>query len=188
MDDLVLNSLRRRMRAIFSLYEDATATMELHHVNYKEREDVLPIAFSLFHIVNMIDASLMLLNGKAPLWDDTWAQRMNPAINDHGKHRTVEEMVHQQIGDYSVFKDYMSQVFARVESWIAELAPADLNRVIFAKPYPPKIATTFSARVGGDAGITVLDGLECWIYQHALRHMGEIEYARHLVGLRGMTS
>jgi len=188
MSDLVLDSLRRRMRAIFSLYEDATATMELHHVNYQEREGVLPIAFSLFHIVNMIDASFMLLSGQAPLWNDEWAKRVAPAINDHGKHRAVEEMVHQQIGDYDAFKQYMAEVFERVEHWIADLSPHHLDRVIFTKPYPPQIASTYSARVGGEAGITVLDGLECWIYQHALRHMGEIEYARHLVGLRGMTS
>ena len=188
MSELVLDSLRRRMRAIFSLYEDATASMEVQHVNYRERSDVLPIAFSLFHIVNMIDASLMLLNGKAPLWDDEWAKRVNPAVNDHGKHLTVEEMVHQQIGDYDAFKQYMSQVFARVEQYLGEVTSADLDRVILAKPYPPRVASTYSARVGGEAGITVLDGLECWIYQHALRHMGEIEYARHLVGLRGMTS
>jgi hypothetical protein len=188
MSDLVLDSLRRRMRAIFSLYEDATDSMELHHVNYRERDDVLPIAFSLFHIVNMIDASFMLLSGKAPLWNDEWAKRVSLTVNDHGKHRTVEEMVHQQITDYDAFKQYMTQVFDRVETWIGTLSPAELDRVIFTKPYPPQIASTYSARVGGDAGITVLDGLECWIYQHALRHMGEIEYARHLVGLRGMTS
>ena len=34
----------------------------------------------------------------------------------------------------------------------------------------------------------VLDGFECWLYQHGLRHMGEIELARGLVGLGGMTS
>ena len=188
VSDLVLDSLRRRMRAIFSLYEEATSTMDVSHVNHRERDDVLPIAFSLFHIVNMIDASLMLLNGGPPLWNDQWASRVNPTVADHGKHRTVEEMVHQRIGDYEAFKDYMSQVFGRVEAWLGELGPDDLGRVIFAKPYPPQIATTFSARVGGNDGITVLDGVECWIYQHALRHMGEIEYARHLVGLRGMTS
>ena len=188
MSELLLDSLRRRLRAIFSLYEDAVASMELRHVNYKERDDVLPIAFSLFHIVNMIDASLMLLNGNPPLWNEDWATRVNPGIRDHGKHRTVEEMVDQHIGDYDAFRDYMSQVFARVEVWVAELTPSELTRVIFAKPYPPQVASTYSARVGGESGITVLDGVECWIYQHALRHMGEIEYARHLVGLRGMTS
>ncbi|MEY4400366.1 MAG: hypothetical protein RL072_231 [Actinomycetota bacterium] len=188
MSELVLDSLRRRMRAIFSLYEDATASMEPHHVNYREREGVLPIAFSLFHIVNMIDASFMLLSGQPPLWNDDWVKRVSPAVSDHGKHRTVEDMVQQQIGDYEAFKQYMAEVFDRVETWIATLSPSDLDRVIFTKPYPPQIASTYSARVGGDAGITTLDGLECWIYQHALRHMGEIEYARHLVGLRGMTS
>ena len=57
-----------------------------------------------------------------------------------------------------------------------------------APPYPPQVATTYSARCAGPEGITVLDGFECWLYQHGLRHMGEIELARGLVGLGGMTS
>ena len=56
------------------------------------------------------------------------------------------------------------------------------------RPFPPQIASTYSARVAGDVGITLLDATECWIYQHGLRHMGEIELARGLVGLGGMTS
>ena len=50
------------------------------------------------------------------------------------------------------------------------------------------MASTYSARVAGPEGITLLDATECWIYQHGLRHMGEIELARGLVGLGGMTS
>jgi len=42
--------------------------------------------------------------------------------------------------------------------------------------------------VGAERGISRSDALECWIYQHGLRHMGEIEHARALVGLGGMTS
>ena len=56
MSELVLDSLQRRMRALHSLYEDAVATMTLDQVNHFEREGVVPIAFSLFHIVNMMDA------------------------------------------------------------------------------------------------------------------------------------
>ena len=33
-----------------------------------------------------------------------------------------------------------------------------------------------------------LEVLECFVYQHGLRHMGEIEHGRALVGLQGMTS
>ncbi len=186
--DLVLDSLQRRMRALHSLYTDALATMDLDQVNHFEREGVVPIAFSLFHIVNMIDASFLLMTGAAPIWDDSWEARVRPAITDHGKHRTVAEMVHQRIGDYEAFGEYLHAVFDRTEAWLDDLDPAELTRVVITRPFPDQIASTYSARVAGPDGITLLDAAECWIYQHGLRHMGEIELARGLVGLGGMTS
>lgn len=187
-DELILDSLQRRMRALHSLYTDALATMDLDQVNHFEREGVVPIAFSLFHIANMIDASFLLMTGQPPLWDDAWEARVRPAIADHGKHRTVEEMVHQRIGDYEAFQEYLHGVFDRVEAWLADLDPAELTRLVVPRPLPPQIASTYSARVAGEEGITLLDAVECWVYQHGLRHMGEIELARGLVGLGGMTS
>jgi len=77
-DDLVLDSLQRRMRALHSLYYDAVATMDLDQVNHFEREGVVPIAFSLFHIVNMMDASFMLMTGVPPIWDESWEQKVRP--------------------------------------------------------------------------------------------------------------
>ncbi len=185
---MLLDSLQRRMRALHSLYADALATMDLGHVNHFEREGVLPIAFCLFHYTNMQDVSCALISGQPVLWDEAWQARVQMAIDDHGKERTVEEMVHQRIGDYAAFGDYQRAVFARTEAWLAQLDPAELDRVIVPRPLPPVVANTYSARVAGDAGITVLDAIECWIYQHGLRHMGEIELARGLVGLGGMTS
>jgi hypothetical protein len=186
--DLILDSLRRRMRSMHSLWEDAVATMDLEQVNHVEREPVLPIAFSLFHFVNIEDSSASILGAGPIVYDDTWATRMGLAIDDHGKHRTVDEMVHQRLGDYDAFKAYMDAVFSKTETWLAGLDPASLTEVVVARPFPPQIATTFSARVAGPDGITRLDATECWIYQHGLRHMGEIEHARALVGLQGMTS
>jgi hypothetical protein len=172
--DLILDSLRRRMRAMHSLWEDAVATMDLDQVNHVEREPVLPIAFSLFHFVQIEDGSATMLGAGPMAYDDAWAERMGLAIADHGKHKTVDEMVLQRIGDYAAFREYMDLVFAKTESWLAALDPATLDEVVVARPFPPQIATTFSARVAGEPGITRLDGTECWIYQHGLRHMGEI--------------
>jgi hypothetical protein len=186
--DLVLDSLQRRMKALHSLYHDAVDTMTIDHVNHFEREGVLPIAFCLFHITNMMDASFMLMTGTPPIWNAEWQDRVQMAIDDHGKHRTVDEMVHQRIGDYDAFIEYMNAVFARTEAWLDTLDPAELTRVVITRPFPPQIASTYSARVAGPQGITLLDATECWIYQHGLRHMGEIELARGLVGLNGMTS
>ncbi|MDZ7676692.1 MAG: hypothetical protein U5K30_16695 [Acidimicrobiales bacterium] len=188
-NELVLDSLQRRMRAMHSLYEDACATMTVDQVNHVEREPCLPIAFSLFHYVNMEDTAYFLISGgEAPIWNEEWAEKLGVAINDHGKERTPEEMAGQRIENYGAFIDYMNTVWARTEQFLADLDPSTLTDVLIPKPYPQQIASTYSARVGGEAGITKLDAIECWWYQHGLRHMGEIEHARALVGLEGMTS
>jgi hypothetical protein len=186
--DLILDSLQRRMAAMHSLYYQAVDTMGPEHVNHYEREHVLPIAFSLFHYTNQEDANFMFLTGIPPIWSDEWQARVQMAVNDHGKERTVAEMEHQRIGDFDEFKAYQRTVFDRTEAYLAEMDPADFTRVVITRPFPPQVASTYSARVAGPEGITVLDGFECWLYQHGLRHMGEIELARGLVGLGGMTS
>jgi hypothetical protein len=185
---LLLDSLQRRMSAMHSLYYQAVSSMGLEHVNHFERDGVLPIAFSLFHYTNMEDASFLLATGAAPIWNEHWQARVAMTIDDHGKHLTVAQMVHQRIGDYEAFKEYQRAVFDRTQSYLATMDPADLTRVVIGRPFPTQIESTYSARVAGPDGITVLDALECWLYQHGLRHMGEIELARGLVGLGGMTS
>ena len=187
-NQLILDSLQRRMKAMHSLYHQAVATMDIGHINHFEREGVLPIAFCLFHITNMIDASFLLMTGTPPIWNDEWQARVGMTINDHGKHKSVDEMIHQRIGAYDAFQDYMRAVMTRTERWLEQLDPAELTRVVIPRPFPPQIASTYSARVAGEVGITLLDATECWIYQHGLRHMGEIELARGLLGLNGMTS
>jgi hypothetical protein len=189
MTELILDSLQRRMATMHSLYYQAVDTMDLSHVNHFERAGVLPIAFSLFHYTNMQDSTFMVLSGgEPPVWNADWQARVRMAIDDHGKERTVEEMVDQRIGDFEAFKEYQRAVFDRTEQWLTTLDVDDLERVLIPRPFPEVVASTYSARCAGPAGITLLDGIECWHYQHGLRHMGEIELARGLVGLGGMTS
>jgi hypothetical protein len=186
--ELLVDSLRRRMAAMHSLYYQAVETMDLHHVNHFERPGVLPIAFSLFHYTNMHDASFFVLTSIPPVWDEAWRTAVKMVIDDHGKERTVADMERQRIGDYDAFKAYQRAVFERTEQHLATIEPESLRRVVIPRPFPEVIASTFSARCAGPEGVTALDGFECWLYQHGLRHMGEIELARGLVGLGGMTS
>src|SRR3954471_24701414 len=184
----VLDSLSRRVRAMHSLWEDAVGAMSAAQVNHVERAGVLPIAFSLFHFTDIEDGSVAILGGPAPTWDEAWAQRVGLAIADNGKARTVEELSGQRIGNYDAFWDYQRPVFDKTEKWLASLDDDVLDEVVVRRPFPEQIASTYSARVAGGEGIKRLDAIECWIYQHGLRHMGEVEHARALVGLRGMTS
>jgi hypothetical protein len=188
MDADYRSSLCRRLRAVHSLYYDACDSMTVDQVNAVTQPSTLPIAFSLVHQVLMEDGTLVFVGGPPPQFDDEWAHRLGLAIADHGKEKSVEEMMAQRIGDYAAFQQFQRRVFRATEEYVADVDPATLNDILIRAPYGPVIADTFSARVGGANGITLSDALECWIYQHALRHMGEIEHARSLVGLGGMTS
>ncbi len=188
MTDLILDSLQRRMAAMHSLYYQAVDTMGLEHVNHFEREGVLPIAFSLFHYTNMEDASFMLITGVPPVWDDVAGQ----GADDHQRPRQAPDRggdgrpAHRRLRGLQVLP---APGLRPDRGPAGRLDPADLARVVIERPFPPQIASTYSARVAApDQGITVLDATECWLYQHGLRHMGEIELARGLVGLGGMTS
>ncbi len=182
------SSLSRRLAAVHSLYDEACATMDLEQVNRVTVPGVLPIAFSLVHQVLIEDGSVVFLGGPAPQMSASWASRMGLAIEDPGKEKTVEEMMEQRIGDYEAFRAFQRLVFRATEDFVTTIDPSSFGDIIVTYPYGPTIAQTFSARVGGEHGITRSDAIECWIYQHALRHMGEIEHARALVGLTGMTS
>ncbi len=162
--------------------------MTVDQVNAVTQPTTLPIAFSLVHQLLMEDGTLVFIGGSPPQFNDEWAERLGLAIADHGKEKTVEEMMAQRIGDFEAFQQFQRRVFQATEGYVAKVEPTSLNDVLIHPPYGPVIADTFSARVGGEYGITRSDALECWIYQHALRHMGEIEHARSLVGLGGMTS
>jgi len=188
MDFDYRSSLSRRLRTVHSLYYEACATMDLEQINRVVVPGVLPIAFSLVHQLLIEDGSVVFLGGPVPQMSEEWAARMGLAINDPGKEKSVDEMMKQRIGDYRAFLEFQRLVFSATEDFVTGIDPTTFADVVVAYPYGPTLSQTFSARVGGEQGITRSDALECWIYQHALRHMGEIEHARALVGLCGMTS
>ena len=105
MTDLILDSLRRRMRAMHSLWEQAVATMDLDQVNHVEREPVLPIAFSLFHFVQIEDGSATMLGAGADglrrsVGARGWA---SPSTTTASTGRSTR-WSHQRIGDYDAFQ------------------------------------------------------------------------------------
>jgi hypothetical protein len=189
MSKTALASIQRRVRGLHSLWIECADTMDAEQVNHYERPGVLPIAFTVHHMANIEDASVaVLFQGKAPIWAGGWAERTGIAVDDHGKERTVAEMEAQRIGDWEAHKAYQREVFAATEAWLDELDPDRLHDELFGGVVPPMFQQAYVARVVGDGPITLLDGIECWVFQHGIRHLGECEHARALVGLGGMTS
>jgi hypothetical protein len=185
-----LASIQRRVKGLHSLWTECVETMELEQVNHFEREGVLPIAFTVHHMTNIEDTSVsVLFKGEPPLWSTGgWAAKTGVGIDDHGKERTVDEMVEQRIGDWDAYKAYQAEVFEATEQYLDELDPAKLGEPMFGGIVPPVFQKAYVARVVGDGPILLMDGIECWVFQHGIRHLGECEHARALVGLGGMTS
>ena len=190
MNEDYLASLQRRVRGMHDLWHEALDTMTLEQVNHFERDGVLPIAFSVNHMARIEDQTVQIIfKGETPIWNrEGWADKVGVTVDDAGKELTVQEMQELRFRDYEAFKSYASDVFATTEQWLDGLDPDRLTGELFGGIVPPVFQKAYVARVVGDGPILLLDGIECWVFQHGIRHLGELEHARALVGLGGLTS
>jgi hypothetical protein len=190
MSEMFVLSLRNRVRAMNSLWERAVSDLTLEQANHQERPGVLPIAFSLSHFIRAQDQAISgpFLH-EQPLWEaGRWAERTGVTVDRLGREESVAEMESIRFADLDAWRAFQSGVIARTDSVLANLTEPLLAEVLLPK-LPPNMQNIFCAMViGPDAPLRKLDVIECFVYQHGLRHMGEIEHGRALVGLGGMTS
>lgn len=187
--DFFLDLLRRRMRVMNSLWERAVSDMTLEQVNHHERDGVLPIAFSLMHYMRSQDQSIsVIFLGQAPLWaTGGWAEKIGVSADFLGREESVETIQHLRFKDFDAYRAYQSEVIAQTDRVLDGLTVERL-REVFLPRVPDNFKQTFMSMVVGEGPVHRAEVLECFVYQHGLRHMGEIEHARALVGLGGMTS
>lgn len=174
-------SLLQRVRAAHRLFGLAVADLTVEQVNHFERKAVLPIAFSLAHAVISEDRSISRLLGVPMLWDQH-ADRVRLAGGVPFRGTPMSEAEQVRIGDIDAWRAYQRAVHSRSEELIAA---APLTRLGEAYPTKPEGAA-FLALLVGDREVRVIDALEAWVFQHAIRHVGELEHARALVGLGGV--
>ncbi len=189
VDDFVL-SLRNRVRALNELWQRAISDLTLEQVNHHEREGVLPLAFSFSHYIRAQDQSASVaLSGLPPLWlTGGWAAKVGVSVDALGREESVGQMEVLRFEDLAAWKAYQGEVIARTTGVLDNLTAEQLGEVLMPK-LPPNMQQIFCAMViGPHAPLRKLEVLECFIYQHGLRHMGEVEHGRALVGLQGMTS
>jgi hypothetical protein len=186
----VLQSLQRRIAAMHTLWQKAVSDVTLEQVNHRERAGVLPIAFSLYHYVRGEDntVSRWLLSDQSALWEvGGWAMRVGVNVPDARRGLSMAEAEQIRFSDLDAWRAYQSAVFTRTETELAALAPEHLSEVLF-ETIPERLRGAFITFVVGATGPIRLEHvLECFVYQHGIRHLGEMEHARALVGLGGMT-
>jgi hypothetical protein len=189
-EEMFVTSLRNRIRAMNVLWERAVSDLTLEQMNHHEREGVLPMAFSFSHYIRAQDQSISVpIMGDTPLWiSGGWAAKVGVTVDALGREETVDEMQHLKFGDIDAWREYQSAVIARTNTALDSISAEMLSEVLLPQ-LPPHMQNIFCAIViGPGAPLRKLEVLECFIYQHGLRHMGEVEHGRALVGLQGMTS
>ena len=189
-EEMFGTSLRNRINAMNVLWERAVSDLSLEQVNHHERDGVLPMAFSFSHYIKAQDQSVSrVFLAENPLWETGgWRDRVGVTVDVLGREETVEEMQHLRFGDLDAWRAYQSAVIARTKSALETITAERLAEVLMPQ-LPPNMQNIFCAIViGPGAPLRRLEVLECFVYQHGLRHMGEIEHGRALVGLQGMTS
>lgn len=189
-NEMFVASLRNRIRAMNTLWDRAISDLTLAQVNHHERAGVLPMAFSFSHYIRAQDQSVSgVFLREPPVWvAQGWAGKVGVSVDALGREETVEEMEQLSFADLDAWKQYQAHVIARTNTALEALTHESLAEFLMPK-LPPNMQNIFCAIViGPDAPLRKLDVLECFVYQHGLRHMGEIEHGRALVGLGGMTS
>ena len=97
-------------------------------------------------------------------------------------------MQYQRIGSWNSWREYQSQVIKQTEDALQQVNLDDLLQVAIPS-LPSSIDKGYIGQlVNNPAGsVTVLEVLEATVYAHGLRHIGEVEYGRAIVGRGGLT-
>ena len=183
-------SIAARMTAINDMLDVAVADLTLDQVNHVERDGVLPIAFSLIHVVASQDrsASRYLADGAQPLWDEgRWNEKVKLSVAVPFRGTAMSDAMKTRFGDVDAWRAYQAAVFGRTEHLLANVPLEVFSREAFGSDRPDMGRNSFLALFVPSGPIRVMDICEAYLFQHACRHLGEIEHGRALIGLGGVS-
>lgn len=182
-------SIVGRIAAVHALWQQGVADLGLAQVNHFERPGVLPIAFTLMHYVVGEDRNATRFLGvDALLWDQQgWAKRVGLVGEPPQRGTPMAEAERIRLGDVDAWREYQTAVFARTERALATLPLSRFADKAMDRPPADKLKGAFIALLVPEGEFRVSDVCEAYLFQHAVRHLGELEHARALVGLGGLS-
>ena len=183
------DSLMRRVAAVHSLWQRGVSDLTLDQVNHFERTGVLPIAFTLLHCVVGEDRNTArYVGGGAMLWDEQgWATRVGLVGEPPARGTPMADAERVRLGDVAAWRAYQTGVFARTERALATLPLGRFAEKAMDRPPADKLKGSFLALIVPEGDPRISDVCEAYLFQHAVRHLGELEHARALVGLAGLS-
>jgi len=181
------HELARRMRPVHASWQEAVADLTLEQVNHHERSGVLPIAFSLMHLVNTEDfRGCEFLGDRTSLWErECWADKVGNTVPAVFRGTPMDVAESLRFGDVDAWRAYQSAVFAQTDNLLLAMDDARWDEIVMHE-IPESQRRGFMYLLVGDGSGTLGDRLEVVLYHNGIRHLGELEHARALIGLHGV--
>lgn len=182
-------SIIQRIGAAHALWQQGVADLTTAQVNHFERPGVLPIAFTLMHFVVGEDRNAArYLGAGALLWEEQeWATRVGLVGEAPLRGTPMADAERIRLGDVDAWRVYQTAVFARTEKALESLPIGRFAEKAMDRPPASALKGAFIALLVPEGEIRVSDVCEAYLFQHAVRHLGELEHARALVGLGGLS-
>lgn len=182
-------SIVRRIAAAHALWQLGVADLTLAQVNHVERAGVLPLSFTLMHFVVGEDRNAArYLGAGALLWDEQeWAERVGLVGEAPLRGTPMADAERIRLGDVDAWRLYQTAVFARTESALDALPLSRFAEKAMDRPPAATLKGSFLGLIVPEGDPRISDVCEAYLFQHAVRHLGELEHARALVGLGGLS-
>jgi hypothetical protein len=179
----------RQVHEMHRLWNLSTADLTAEQMNHRERDGVLPIAFTLLHYVRGEDRLICgAVLGEPTLWEaGNWQERIGGNPLDVRRGTAIAEAETASIGNAAAWNDYQNTVFTHTESVLASMSDKDFEADKFPS-LPDTYRESFLGRIVNEGEPVPLAAvLEAIIFQHGIRHLGELDHARALIGLKGVS-
>jgi hypothetical protein len=182
-------SFVRRLAGAHSLWQRGVSDLTLDQANHFERPGVLPIAFTLTHCVIGEDRNTArFLGAGALLWDEEgWAGRVGLVGDPPMRGTPMSDAERIRLRDIDAWRTYQTAVFARTERALATLPVSRFAEKAMDRPPSDALKGSFLGLIVPEGDPRISDVCEAYLFQHAARHLGELEHARALVGLGGLS-
>ena len=161
-----LRQLHERLQALVSDLSD-------EQLRWSPSPGAHCLAFALWHIARCDDNYLRAhVQGRPEIWDeDGWAQRWGMDAESTGMLLSDDEAADLTFPPKEDILAYARRVWEEVEEFVAGLGPEEMAQAV--------------DQVERTTGLSRGQLITTHIYGHDNRHMGEMEYIKGLLGLRG---
>ena len=171
----LLDYMQRELRSMHGLYGRVLDGLDDEQINSVPNGGKQNIAFSLWHYVRTEDNIIQFVMQRKPtVWmEGGWDAKFGLDSKAQGTGFSDDEALNFRMNGIDEFKRYMSDVFARTETYVGGMSDEDTERKITVKPL---------------GEMSVLQCVSGMCMTHGYRHLGEIEFAKGLVGLKGSST